>query len=107
MNADRRKERSKQHGGTDIEWNLHRSERSDYRNTDSGVETMNIGKNIKFMRIKAGLQQVELAEKVGVSQSMICQIERGTKTCSIPLGMDIAEAIGCRIEDLLNDDQSA
>ena len=63
---------------------------------------MNVGRNIKVMREKAGLQQSELAEKVGVSQSMICQIERGTKGCSIQLGADIAAALGCEIGDLLN-----
>lgn len=65
---------------------------------------MNIGKNIKIMRIKAGLQQVELAEKLGVSQSMICQIERGTKSCTMQLGAEIAEVLGCTIGDLMTDD---
>lgn len=64
---------------------------------------MNIGRNIKLMRIKAGLQQVELAEKLGISQSMICQIERGTKACSMQLGAEIAEVLGCKIGDLLQD----
>lgn len=68
---------------------------------------MNIGKRIKLMRVKANMQQAELAEKVGVSQSMICQIERGTKACSIQLGADIAEALGCEIADLLSDSRSA
>lgn len=62
---------------------------------------MNVGSNIRAMREKVGLQQSELAEKVGVSQSMICQIERGTKGCSIQLGAEIAAALGCEISDLL------
>lgn len=68
---------------------------------------MNIGKNIKLIRIKADMQQVELAQRLGISQSMLSQIERGTKTCSMPLGADIAEALGCKIEDLLAEDHPA
>lgn len=61
---------------------------------------MNIGMNIRLMREKAGIQQAELAARVGVTQSMICQIERGTKACSMQLGADIAAALGCSISDL-------
>ena len=68
---------------------------------------MNVGRNIKAIREKAGMQQTELAEKVGVSQSMICQIERGTKGCSIQLGAQIAEALGCEINELLTDNRTA
>lgn len=68
---------------------------------------MNIGRNIKLMRIKAGLQQVELAEKLGISQSMISQIERGTKACSMQLGAEIAGVLGCKIGDLLQEEQPA
>lgn len=64
---------------------------------------MNIGKNIKKIREAAGLNQTELAEKLGVSQSMICQIERGSKACSMPLGAEIAEVLGCKIGDLIAD----
>lgn len=74
---------------------------------DCEVEKVNVGRNIKAMRQRAGLQQAELAEKVGVSQSMICQIERGTKACSIQLGADIAEVLGCGINDLLTTDDQA
>lgn len=68
---------------------------------------MNIGLNIKAMREEIGMNQVELAEKVGVSQSMICQIERGTKACTMQLGAEIANALGCEIGDLLSNHQSA
>jgi DNA-binding XRE family transcriptional regulator len=57
--------------------------------------------NIKAKREEAGMQQVDLAAKVGVTQSMICQIERGTKACSMQLGVEIAEALGCEISDLI------
>ena len=62
---------------------------------------MNVGKNIRALREKAEMTQVELAEKIGITQSMLCQIERGTKACSIPLGAEIAAVLGCEINDLL------
>ena len=54
---------------------------------------MNIGATIKAKRLALGMTQKQLAEKVFVDQSMICQIERGTKTPSLPLGKEIADAI--------------
>lgn len=45
---------------------------------DSGVDEMNIGGNIRRKREEAGVKQVELAERVGVTQNMLCQIERGS-----------------------------
>lgn len=47
------------------------------------------------------MKQAELAREVQASQAMICQIERGTKLPSLPLGAAIAAALGCSAEDLL------
>ena len=68
---------------------------------------MNVGLNIKAMREQKNMQQVDLAKALGISQSMLCQIERGTKACSMQLGAEIAEALGCGINDLLGDSHSA
>lgn len=38
---------------------------------------------------------------------MLCQIERGTKVPSLPLGKEIADALGCGVEDLLGIDQQS
>lgn len=40
---------------------------------------MNIGKAIKELRKKAGLNQTELATKVGIQQTALSQIEAGTR----------------------------
>lgn len=61
---------------------------------------MNIGANIKARRLALNMTQKELAEMVNVDQSMICQIERGTKTLSLPLGMEIATVLGCDVKEL-------
>ena len=61
---------------------------------------MSIGVNIKAKRLELGMTQKELADRVQVDQSMICQIERGTKAPSLPLGMEIAAALSCDLKEL-------
>lgn len=63
---------------------------------------MSIGENIKQRREVANLTQKELAEMLEVSQSMIAQLERGTKTLTVPLGKEIAKALNCDLTDLTN-----
>ncbi len=60
----------------------------------------NIGNNLKEIRLVRNLTQDELAEKVKVSQAMIAQLERGTKSLSVPLGKEIAKVLNCSLEDL-------
>ena len=64
---------------------------------------MSIGENIKEMRQKKEWTQREFAKKVGINQSMVAQIERGTKTLTVPLGKQIAEVFGCTLDDLINE----
>ena len=63
---------------------------------------MSVGTNIREKRRALDMTQKELAEKVNVDQSMICQIERGTKAPSLPLSIEIAEALKCHIADLIS-----
>jgi len=46
------------------------------------------------------MTQMELGNKVGVTESMICQLESGARTLSVPLGKKIAEALNCSLDDL-------
>ena len=62
---------------------------------------MSIGENIRQRRVECGMQMIELAEKVGVSHSMICQVERGSKMPNMALGKQIAEVLECKMEDLM------
>ncbi len=63
---------------------------------------MDIGGNLKKLRLKKGMEQPQLAKLVGVNPSMICQVERGTKTLTIPLGQKIAEVLNCSLNDFIN-----
>jgi DNA-binding XRE family transcriptional regulator len=61
---------------------------------------MNIGENIKKMRIAKGMTQDEFATKVGITQPMVAHIERGTRAVTMQLGKQIAEVFECTLEDL-------
>lgn len=65
---------------------------------------MGYGKQIRNLRTKRGLSMEQLAEKVGVTFSMIGQIERETKPVSLNLAVDIAEALECDIQEILKGD---
>ncbi len=63
---------------------------------------MSIGANIKERRIQMKMSQKELSDSVNVTQSMICQIERGSKIPSVYLGKEIADVLGCPLNELLD-----
>ena len=60
---------------------------------------MSIGENLKRLRKKKGLTQEVLSEMVGISRPLYTQIERGTRTLNLPLAKEIAEILGCSVED--------
>ena len=64
---------------------------------------MSIGTNTRELRTNKGLTLEALANKVGIGKSMLCQIERGTKTMSLPIAVEISKALNCSIYDLLDE----
>ena len=67
------------------------------------VINSSVGANIRRIREEKGMMQVELAEKVGISQAMICQIERGTKNPSLQVSAEIAKVLHCDISDFMEE----
>ena len=64
-----------------------------------------IGKNIKKYRMKKGLKQRELAEKLYLSDSFIAKLESVThQTISIDTLLDIANVLECDIRDFFDPD---
>jgi transcriptional regulator with XRE-family HTH domain len=47
------------------------------------------------------MTQAELGEKVGVSQQMIYQLEKGLRVLSVPMLISISEALECTPNDIL------
>ena len=64
---------------------------------------MGLGVNVRRLREKAGLQQAELANRVGISRAMMCQIERSMKLPSLTVGVAIAKVLGTTAEKLLEE----
>jgi len=54
---------------------------------------MKIGNTIKTIRKKKGIQQNELAEKSGISQTYLSQIENGTRTATLETLEKISNAL--------------
>jgi transcriptional regulator with XRE-family HTH domain len=59
-----------------------------------------LGERIKALRAERGLQQRQLAEKAGLTPSMVSQIESGRLTPSLPTLGKLAAALGVPIASL-------
>lgn len=60
-------------------------------------------KNIAKKRLSIGISQRDLAEKVGVTDSAVCQYETGKRSPSIETLKKIAEVLGCSVDDLIKE----
>lgn len=60
---------------------------------------------IRAIRLRAGLSQRELAEKVGVSTVTISSLECGRMQLTLDYMKRIARQFGCAAVDLLNEDE--
>src|SRR5215468_4891063 len=58
--------------------------------------------SVRKLRQEAGLQQQELAGRVGVSRQTLSAIEAGATVPSTALALDLARVLGCRVEDLFS-----
>ena len=62
---------------------------------------------LKPMREKRNMTQMELAQKSGVAQSRISEIERGaTETPTILVLFKLAQAHKCTVDDLIEQDSN-
>lgn len=62
---------------------------------------MTIGQRIREARIKAGLTQAELAEKLGISYVGVSQWERDIRNPKIETVRKIADALGMKLSELM------
>jgi transcriptional regulator with XRE-family HTH domain len=52
---------------------------------------------VTYARQKAGLTKTQLAETLGVSLSLISEIEAGTRNCTFAMQKRMAEALNCPV----------
>src|SRR4051812_35657035 len=55
---------------------------------------------VRELRVKAGLQQRELADRVGVSRQTLSSVESGETVPATSIALELARALGCRVEDI-------
>lgn len=60
---------------------------------------------IKELRNQANMQQIELAERVGVRRETIGNLENGRYNPSLKLAMDIAKVFGKTVEEVFSFDE--
>ena len=66
-----------------------------------------IGSKIRAYRKIKNLSQEQLAEKVWISTTHMSHIETGTTKLSLPVLVDISNALGVGIDDLLDTEANA
>jgi len=61
----------------------------------------NVGRNIKAARVKAGLRQIDIEEKVGINSRYYQYIEAGTVNVTLKTLYTLATLFDVTIEDLV------
>lgn len=62
---------------------------------------MNLAQNIKKKREEYDIEQQELAKRCGVTKSLMCAIEKGTKIPSLCVTIALADTLHCSIDELI------
>ncbi len=65
-----------------------------------------MGHRIKVCRVDRELNQGELAERIGMKQAQLSEIERGIRSLRVEQLVAIAEALDCSAADLLGEEQA-
>src|ERR1051326_3603776 len=73
----------------------------------NGLEMTELGERIRLERLRRRLSLEELAERAGVSSSMLSAVERGEKVPTILVLDRIATGLETSIARLLDDEQAA
>lgn len=61
-----------------------------------------LGDNVRDQRIRCGMSQRCLAQKIGTNQSVIWQIEKGRISTGFDTICRLADALGVKPSDLVN-----
>jgi transcriptional regulator with XRE-family HTH domain len=63
-----------------------------------------VGSNVRRFRLKKGWTQEQLADRCGISQQYISGLESGRRNPTVVTLFELAQALGVRPVDLLNED---
>lgn len=62
---------------------------------------MTLGSNIRKKRTEYGIDQKELAYRIGVTPASVCYFESDKKLPSVPILIRLADIFGCTTDELL------
>ena len=65
---------------------------------------MTFGQNLKAIRKRMKLTQTEMAERIGISQSYLADIEHNRKNISLAVVLRMAKGLNISVNKLINDD---
>jgi len=68
---------------------------------------MNIGKNIKFVRIARSVKQYDMAKSLGISQNYLCLLENNKREPSLSLLKKISDVYDVSLPFLVADHSPA
>ena len=71
------------------------------RSVDSDILRKEIGRNIRKFIVYRGMRQQDVSEKVGITEAMLSRYINGTSMPSIDKLHNIANVLGCHVDDLL------
>jgi putative molybdopterin biosynthesis protein len=64
--------------------------------------TLRLQSGLRERRLRAGMQQRELAERVGVSRQTLGALEAGESVPATSIALQLARVLGCRVEDIFS-----
>ena len=62
-------------------------------------KTVKVGSKIKYIRLVNQMSQKAVAEKVGISQASLSNIECGRSNCTLENLISLSEVLGCPVRD--------
>jgi transcriptional regulator with XRE-family HTH domain len=71
------------------------------RSRDTTAAGELFGARLREVRLKRGLSQQELAERVGIPQPHVSAMESGVKFPNLLTVLRLADALGCKVTELI------
>jgi transcriptional regulator with XRE-family HTH domain len=65
-----------------------------------------VGRNVKRLRIAAGLTQATLAERMGVDRAYVSGLELGQRNPTVLTLWHITKALGVKLQTLFDEEQT-
>ena len=62
---------------------------------------MNVGEKIRYFRKEKHFSQKKLAQQAGISNTYLCDVEKGRSNCSLETLVKLADALDVKPEELL------